>query len=160
VPERGPAAAERAAAAAEALAGATSVLDLGAGAMLLRERLAPGCRYLPVDLFRFAPDVALMDLERAALAPLGRHDAAALLALLEHLHDPERLLGELARLVPRAVLTYPPAVGPGAARERRRRGLVNDLDPAGLEALCGRAGWRATRRQALGDGLLLALERA
>lgn len=160
VPERGPAAAARAEAAAAALAGAASVLDLGAGAMLLRHRLAPGCRYVPVDLLRFAPDVALMDLERAPLAPLGRHDAAALLALLEYLHDPGRLLGELARITPRAALTYPPAAGPAAAGERRRRGIVNDLDIAGLEALCGRAGWRVAGRQALGDGLLLALERA
>ena len=37
----------------------TSVLDLGAGAMLLRDRLDPGCRYLPVDLFRFAADMVV-----------------------------------------------------------------------------------------------------
>jgi hypothetical protein len=104
--------------------------------------------------------MVLMDLERVPLAPLGRHDAAALLALVEYLHDPERLLRELAGIAARAVLTYPPAAGPGSARERRRQGIVNDLDTAGLEALCGRAGWRVAQRRPLGAGLLLVLERA
>ena len=54
VPDLGQAAALRAAAAADELALASSVVDLGAGGMLLRDRLDPGCRYVPVDLFRFA----------------------------------------------------------------------------------------------------------
>ena len=77
VPDKGQAAALRASAAADELSFAASVVDLGAGAMLLRERLDPGCRYLPVDLFRFAADMVLMDVERAPLATLGRCDAAA-----------------------------------------------------------------------------------
>lgn len=154
-PDRSPAAGLRAAAAADELVGMTSVLDLGAGAGLLRDRLEPGCRYLPVDLFRFAPDMAIMDLERAALAPLGRHDAATLLAVLEHLHDPGRILAALREIAGRVVLTYPLAGPADPPRARRRRGIVNDLDLAGLEALAVAAGWRPVPCRPLPDGATL-----
>jgi FkbM family methyltransferase len=157
VPDAGPAASLRAAAAADELVGHGSVLDLGAGAMLLRDRLDPGCRYLPVDLFRFAPDMAVMDLERTALAALGRHDAAALLALLEHLHEPQRLLAALAEIAGLVVLTYPLAGPADPPRARRRRGIVNDLDMAGLTAMAAAAGWRLTPRRPLPDGATLLL---
>jgi hypothetical protein len=155
VPERSPATGLRAAAAADELVGMTSVLDLGAGAGLLRDRLEPGCRYLPVDLFRFAPDMAIMDLERAALAPLGRHDAATLLAVLEYLHDPARILAALREIAGRVVLTYPLAGPADPPRARRRRGIVNDLELSGLEALAVAAGWRLVPCRPLPDGATL-----
>ena len=161
VPDKGQAAALRASAAADELSFAASVVDLGAGAMLLRERLDPGCRYLPVDLFRFAADMVLMDVERAPLATLGRCDAAAALALVEYLHDPERLLATLGELVGQLVLTYPLAGAADPPRVRRRRGIVNDLDEAGLTRLVERTGWQVARRRPLADGAtLFALERA
>jgi FkbM family methyltransferase len=157
VPEQGQAAALRASAAADELPLATSVVDLGAGAMLLRERLDPGCRYLPVDLFRFAPDMVLMDLERAPLATLGRFDAAAVLSVLEYLHDPQRLLAGIAEIADQLVLTYPLAGAADPVLARRRRGLVNDLDEAGLTGLVGRTGWQLARRRPLADGATLFL---
>ena len=160
VPERDAAARRRARLAAALIPPGAAVVDLGAGAMLLCEELAPGCRYLPVDLFRFAPDTALLDLERADLAALGRFDVAAALAVLEHLHDPGRFLGGLAALAPLAILTYPLAAPGEGTRRRRERGLVNDLDAAALARLLAATGWQERHRTSLADGaVLLALAR-
>ena len=160
VPDTGPTAGLRADAAADELTGLGSVADLGAGGMLLRDRLDPGTRYLPVDLFRFAADMELMDLERAPLASLGRHDAAAVLAVLEYLHDPERFLRGLVDVTDHAVLTYPLAGPADPPPQRRARGLVNDLDEAGLQQLLAATGWSLGRRRPLADGsTLLVLQR-
>jgi hypothetical protein len=59
------------------------------------------------------------------------------------------------------VLTYPLAGAADPPRVRRRRGIVNDLDEAGLTGLVERTGWQVARRRPLADGAtLFALERA
>jgi hypothetical protein len=101
-----------------------------------------------------------MDLERAPLASLGRHDAAAVLAVLEYLYDPERFLAGLADIATQAVLTYPLAGAADAPPQRRARGIVNDLDEAGLQQLLAATGWSCGRRRPLADGgTLLVLQR-
>ena len=58
------------------------------------------------------------------------------------------------------VLTYPLAGPADPPRARRRRGIVNDLDQAGLTALAAGAGWQLRAAPPLPDGsTLLLLER-
>jgi FkbM family methyltransferase len=153
-----PGAEERAAAAAAFVAAGSRVLDLGAGAMALERALPAGCSYAPADLIARAAECAVVDLNQGQF-PAGRHDVAVLLETLEHLHDPAAVLRRCRGAAERLILSYVVA-GDGDRAARRRRGFVNDLTAADLEALLGQAGFRVLRRAASGDAVLLGCEAA
>src|SRR5271154_6684946 len=83
----------RAAAAAEWLADAARVADLGCGTMRLERFLRPGQGYLPVDVARRDERTLVLDLnEPSDLARLPAADACALLGILEYAYRPDALL--------------------------------------------------------------------
>ena len=157
-----PGAVERADAAAAHLSGAGSILDLGAGRMELKGRLAPGVRYRPADLVPWAPDCIVVDLNRDDLDPrpfpAGRYDALAALAVLEYLHDPAAILTAARNAAPRLIATYPPLDRRLPLAARRGFGWVNDFDLPQFEALLASAGWRILLRGPVQDSLLWVCE--
>ena len=143
VPEASPWSA-RSVAAARLLDGCRSVADLGCGLMGLRAHLAPGTRYVPVDVVSRSADTVVVDLNSSAL-PVLDVQGFALLGLIEYLFDVPGLLRQLHGTV---VVSYNPLLDDGL--ERMAHAWVNAYDVGGLEALFRDSGWVISERLALG----------
>ena len=78
----GEGAAERALLASPLIEPGSMVLDVGAGAMALREVLPAGCRYVPADLLPFDSATRVVDLNNGGF-PEGSYDVAVMLDVVE-----------------------------------------------------------------------------
>jgi len=134
---------ERAEVVASLIPPAATVLDLGAGRGALAGHLPAGCRYLEADLVPRNAATLVCDLNANPLPVLPPHDVAVLAGVLEYLHEPERLLRELARMGSQVVASYALAV-PGARSwlARRSQGWFNDFTSEELSELYRGAGFR------------------
>jgi FkbM family methyltransferase len=152
-----PLAEERAQAAAPLLPQKGRLLDLGAGLMRLKGKLAPALGYVPSDLVFWTPQTLAADLNQRQF-PEGSFDAVALLEVLEFLHEPGWVLERIAKAAPSLVMSYR-LHAKESVQERRRHGWFNDYDEAGLRKLLGKAGWRVdllVRAEAAQTWMLLA----
>jgi len=138
----------RAQAAAPHLAGAASVVDLGAGLGRLRAALPNGVAVRAVDLVLWPWVDEALDLD--ARFPEGRWDAAAMLGLLAHLHRPEEALKRARAAAGRLVLSYPLVEDFSDAKQRRIAGCFNDFTRTALHELLERAGWRVDAEEKIG----------
>lgn len=143
----------RADAAAALIAPGSSVLDLGCGAMALRDRLPAGCRYVPADLIARGEDTVLLDLNQGQF-PDGEFDVVALLDVIDYLHAPGAVLAKCRQAAPTLILSCHPHAG-GDVRARRQRGFFSDLTERDLETALQQAGWRVDMRGTDGDALML-----
>jgi hypothetical protein len=117
-----------------------SVLDLGAGAMTLREHLPDGCRYQAVDLVP-GPAVAVHDFNAGEYPELGEvADLAVCSGVLEYLGAPGALLERLPRLARRSIVSYAPWRPSQGLEQRTAAGWVNHLTMRELDALLTAAG--------------------
>ena len=137
----------RAAAAAAWLTTASSVADLGCGAMTLERYLAAEQRYVPVDLVARDARTIVLDLERDDLAPAAA-DACALLGVLAYLFDPLAVMRKVRASFARAVVSYNVRPEMGI---RLANGWVNHLDHAGVLALFDAAGLTVVQQLALSE---------
>ena len=137
----------RAGLAAQHLPRGGSVLDLGCGLMFLRDYLAPGTAYIPMDLMARGPRCLVGDLNQGHF-PKGRVDAVTMLHLLEYIHDPGALLSWARTVTGRLVLTYVPVERVGG-KDRRVSGFFNDLTVSGLSSLLSGCGWSEVRVEAV-----------
>ncbi len=119
-------------------------LDLGAGAMTIRQHLPPDAGYFPIDLVQAAPDTIVLDLNDLSSLPLPGLEADAVLALgiIEYLHDPETVLASARRQARQLLVTYD-----ARPEDRRHRGCFNAFAEETLAALMTRAGWRVNAQQ-------------
>jgi hypothetical protein len=137
-------AAERAALVAGWVGPGSRVLDIGAGVMALRNALPPDCVYVPADLLPFDPATVVVDLNDGGF-PDGAYDVAAMLDVLEFVHDLEGLMKRAAGAAPRLIVSYRPAEAM-SIHERRAYGYFNDRTAAEFEALLDTTGWRVQVR--------------
>jgi len=145
-------AAARAAEAIAAMGGlAGRLLDVGAGALALRDAAPDAFDYQPLDLVARAENAIVVDLNQAP-PPDERWDVAVALGVVEHLHDPVRVLTDLRARAKHLVVGYDLADG-GAAEARRAQGYFNDFDRAGLRAALSEAGW-SVAAEPHGDGAI------
>jgi len=121
------------------------VLDLGCGpGSFARQLVARGCTVTGVDVNpehalsarAYCADVRLADLENVALEelfPVERFDAAICADILEHLRNPNRLLGEIAKVLAPggALLASIPNIAHGAVRLALLAGNF-DYQPFGI----------------------------
>lgn len=140
----------RARVAAKWLAGEPAVADLGCGVQALRELLAPGVRYVPLDVVARDAHTVVCDLNREPLPALPARAAAAL-GLFEYLYEPARLLPALHAAFDRVATSYNPADAADAHPRREEHAWVNAYTQAGFEALFTGAGFRLAKRYRL-DG--------
>jgi hypothetical protein len=97
----------RAVAAAEWLADASSVADIGCGTMTLETCLRPGQLYLPVDLARRDERTVVLDINRAVeLSRLPAAHACALLGVLEYAYRPRDLLRAIRNRYRQVVVSF------------------------------------------------------
>lgn len=130
--------------------GAASVLDLGAGLCRLRAALPAGTAYTAVDLLPWHGVSQAINLDAGGF-PAGRWDAAALLAVLPHLHHAREVLARTRQAAGRLVLSYPTTDAVAGELLRRARGYFNDFDRADMAALLAETGWQIEREAELGE---------
>lgn len=132
---------------ASIIPGGESVLDIGAGSMILGRFLEPGCHYQPCDIYPRSPDCIVADLNRGEF-PAGRYDWVVMAGLLQYLPDPQWALQAALAVAPRGVFTYTPALpSPTPAELEWRRGLgwVNHMQVKTFVNLVVESGWRIIR---------------
>jgi FkbM family methyltransferase len=135
-----PGAEERAKAALPWLSGCKSVLDLGAGAMAIKEMLPEDVTYWGADLVPWTPETVSVNLETAF--PNLQTDAALLLEVIEFLCEPAPCLVGALNATRRLILSYNLLAQDETIEERRQRGFVNDYTLDELESLLRSCGWR------------------
>jgi hypothetical protein len=126
------------------------VLDLGAGLETLARFLPADCRYTPSDVVSLSSRTVVADLNREEF-PAGEFDVIAALLLLEFIHDVPRLLTEMRRRAPLAIVTY--CVRTAEDIEARlERGFVSDFTRNELVLLCQKTGWQVIIAERLSVG--------
>jgi hypothetical protein len=119
--------------------GAT-VLDLGCGAMALRQYLPPGCQYHPADLVSRGPDAQVVDLNKGEF-PVGSFDWIVMLGVIEYVFDVPAVLHACRKAAKFLVVDYN-SQWLDVPAARRRCGWVNDLRPGEFLDLAIAADWK------------------
>ncbi|MGH9720880.1 MAG: hypothetical protein ACRD8O_11760 [Bryobacteraceae bacterium] len=115
------------------------MLDLGCGAMALERFLPTGCTYSPCDLVRRDERTQVCDFNRGQFPDASRATFAAVLGVLEYVHDWQGFLRKLRGLNLPAVITYCPADLSGL--DRAALGWVNHADLKALVDALHEAGF-------------------
>jgi hypothetical protein len=127
---------------ARLLRGCDSVVDIGCGRMLLEKHLEPPTRYVPVDVVRRDQRTIVVDLNDPSEWPEAvSGDAAAVLGVVEYIHDLERFIGRLSSRFDRAVVSYSVSDLSGLPRVRLANGWTNSFSRAELEKTFSVHGW-------------------
>lgn len=103
-----------------------SVIEFGAGKMILKDNLPSGCTYTPSDIVDRGDSTLVCDLNGAELPDLPPHDIAIFSGVLEYINDVPRLIAHLAPKVHTIIASY--AIVETNQRNRRAKGWVNDYD--------------------------------
>jgi hypothetical protein len=119
-----------------------SVLDVGCGAMALRNHLPAECSYQPADIVARSPECVVVDLNSASLPEIDC-STIALLGVLEYIHDPAKVLSDARKKHSSMVLSYV-THSRGDVNSRRAMGWFNDMTRGELEALFRQVGWSIT----------------
>lgn len=142
----------RAAAAAEWLADAATIVDLGCGSMNIERLLRPHQSYIPVDLAQRDERTIVLDLNRSSdLARLPGADACVLLGVLEYCYRPAELVAALHARYPQLVATFNLYDGDGGMDARLAHGWVNHFTREDVVSLFAQHGYRPRRERAF-DG--------
>jgi hypothetical protein len=117
-----------------------SVLEFGAGRMVLAKMLKQPSRYTPSDLVDRGPGTIVCDLNARPLPHLPKHDVAVFSGVLEYVNDVPSFLEHLAPSVIEVIASY--AVLEKNATGRRAGGWVNDYTAAQFLAVFEDAGFK------------------
>lgn len=125
-----------------------SVLEFGAGRMVLRRLLPPGTAYTPSDVVDRGPGTIVCDLNGAALPDFPAHDVAFFAGVLEYVRDVPRLVAHLAPRCRHVVLSYAVTDEEGwiTRTDRRAHGWVSDLGETALLEIFAAHGFRPVQR--------------
>ena len=122
------------------IAKSSSVLEFGAGRMILREFLPEACQYTPSDLVDRGQGTFVCDLNVPKLPSFPKHDVAVFSAVLEYVNDVPRLISHLCRVVDVVIASYAVTDWNVSVVTRRAAGWVNDYSSREFENIflkCG-----------------------
>ncbi len=119
-----------------------SVLEFGAGRMVLKDCLGEGCTYTPSDLIDRGNGTIVCNLNQRNLPDFPKHDVAVLIGVLEYINDVPRLVLHLAKYVNAIVVSYAVTDHRPKKMNRRANGWVNDYSSAELEKIFETNGFR------------------
>src|SRR5713101_2126936 len=117
----------RAKIAAEWLADAKSVVDLGCGNMELEKFVCPDQLYIPIDLLPRDERTIGLDLNKDDL-PQVSADGCAVLGVLEYMLDLSAFLTKLRARFPRVVTSFVHCEAGNTEESRLAMGWINHLD--------------------------------
>lgn len=115
-----------------------SILEFGAGRMVLRDHIPPGCAYTPSDIVDRGAGTVVCDLN-GPLPDFAPHDVAVFSGVLEYVNNVPRLIEHLADVAKTIVVSY--AVVDSNPDGRRSHGWVNDYTSEQFVSLFSRAGF-------------------
>ena len=122
----------------------SSVLDVGAGSLVLKRFLRPGIRYQPCDLYSRGPGCLVADLN-AGEFPTGDFDWVTMLGVLQFLNDPAWAVAQCRLVARSAIFSYSPTINetptPGEIAWRRNEGWVNEYNRKQYMQIVSDAGW-------------------
>lgn len=117
----------------------SSVIEFGAGRLILRKMLPEGCSYTPSDLVDRGHGTIVLDLNARTLPTLARCDVSVLSGVLEYVFDIPRLAQYLGGFSDNILCSY--AVVELNRRRRREQGWVNDYTSDEIAAIFSSAGF-------------------
>lgn len=120
------------------VAAGDSVLEFGAGRMVLRNHIPQSCSYTPSDIVDRGPGTVVCDLN-GPLPCFAPHDVAVFSGVLEYVNNVPRLIEHLAGAVNAVVASY--AIVESNQDDRRSHGWVNDFTSEQLLQIFARAGF-------------------
>jgi hypothetical protein len=91
---------------AKFIANGSSVLDIGAGSMVLRKYLQPNCRYQPCDLYSRCDGCLVADLNNKEF-PEGKYDWVVMLGTFQFLKDPAWAIAQCRKVAKYSILIQP-----------------------------------------------------
>jgi len=102
----------------------SSVIEFGAGRLVLKQYLPNNCTYTPSDLVDRGYGTIVCDLNNDVLPQFQPYDYAVFSGVLEYVNDVPRLISHLSSYVDAIVASY--AVNELNKTKRRTQGWVND----------------------------------
>jgi hypothetical protein len=121
-----------------------SVIEFGAGRMVLKRLLSEHCTYTPSDLVDRGGGTIVCDLNGRTLPPFPPHDVAVFSGVLEYVNDVPRLIAHLSNSVGVVIASY--AVTDCNKENRRGQGWVNDFSSARILDIFENAGFSCDYR--------------
>jgi 2-polyprenyl-3-methyl-5-hydroxy-6-metoxy-1,4-benzoquinol methylase len=107
-----------------------SVLDIGAGSMILRQHLKPSCRYTPCDIHDRGEGCLVADLNKGEFPP-GRYDWITMVGVLEYIVDVGATLRKASQSASHVLCSYNLYDPDGEPSElRASRGWLNHITAA------------------------------
>lgn len=119
------------------------VLDLGCGAMAMRDALPTGCSYTGVDLLPHFPGVTVANLNLMEF-PEGEFDVTTLLGVVEYLENPVWVFRKIKERSKTLVLSYETRYfwTPRTVARAHRTCRLNFFRRSELKYILAVAGWR------------------
>lgn len=137
----------------------SSVLDLGAGACLLKFYLKPGCTYQPCDIIVSSTDVIYCDFNSAVYPILPRKfDYVVCSGIFEYMRDPVSFLSIIRDYGHRIILSYNPTKQGELTISRLAKGWVNHLNEDDLNKVFANLKLRAEKLDAQQSNNQIILE--
>lgn len=118
----------------------TSVIEFGAGRLVLKTYLPASCSYTPSDLVDRGDGTIVCDLNGDSLPQFQSYDVAVFGGVLEYINNLPRLIWHLSNYVNGIIASY--AVTDTNAKNRRQRGWVNDYSSAQFIDIFEKAGFQ------------------
>ncbi|WP_320007116.1 FkbM family methyltransferase [Maridesulfovibrio sp.] len=119
----------------------SSVLDAGAGMMLLRDYIPESCTYTPLDIVARNRHTLIADLNQQQF-PDHDFDVVCALFLLEFIHEPQLFLDWAFTNSEKLILIYHPFLPGSNPKQRRAAGIFNDFSRDQLESMARQSGWK------------------
>ena len=123
----------------------SSVLEFGAGRMVLRDYLPEGCLYTPSDIIDRGSNTIVCDFNAESLYDFPPHDAAIFSGVLEYVNDVPRLVTHLSKVVRIIIVSYAVTDYESNQIYRRAHGWVNDYSLSELENIFLQKGFHSER---------------
>jgi hypothetical protein len=123
----------------------SSVLEFGAGRMVLKKWLPAGCTYTPSDLVDRGEGTVVCDLNSSNLPKFPTHDMAVVSGVLEYVNDIPQLAIQLSKSVCSILASYATLERNGS--DRRAMGWVNDFSENEFIDFFKTAGFDCTHKE-------------
>lgn len=123
----------------------SSVIEFGAGRLVLKTLLPKNCSYTPSDLVDRGSGTIVCDLNKNPLPQFQQYDIAVFSGVLEYVNDVSRLVSHVSNSVKTVLVSY--AVTNLNKKNRRVAGWVNDYSSAEFIKIFEDAGFHCTHTE-------------